>query len=51
MNNSADQKQVQQPFWKRRAWTRDSIISITAEVVLGLPYAIWFAAEDAKKEK
>jgi hypothetical protein len=38
-------------FWKRSSWTRDSIMSITAEAVLGLPYAIWFADEDAKKEE
>ena len=37
--------------WKRRNWTRDSILSITAEAFLGLPYAIWFAEEDAKKER
>lgn len=38
-------------FWKRRNWTRDSILSITAEALLGLPYAILFADDDAKKEE
>lgn len=37
-------------FWKRSTWTRDSILSCTAEALLGLPYAIWFGDEDAKKE-
>ena len=37
-------------FWKRSSWTRNSIMSITAEALLGLPYAICFAYEDAKKK-
>jgi len=38
-------------FWKRITWTRDSILSCTAEALLGFPYYIWFGDEDAKKEK
>lgn len=44
------QKPQEFQFWKRRCWTRDSVASITAEMLLGFPYALWFAKEDAKKE-